>query len=94
MGSNLGSKHKLRVPLKKNSPVVSISSAGFNLIRFRSHRSLKASKLILGILDRKSYNKILTRIYKTLTTSRQVRNKLQSKEISMLSKLKTQRINN
>ena len=97
MGSNLGSKVKHKVLLKKkskSSQVVSISSAGLNLNKSHSHSHLKVSKLILGISARRPNKRILTRISKTLATSRQVSNKLLSKQISKLSKLKIQRINN
>jgi hypothetical protein len=97
MGSNLGSKRILKVLLKKkskSSPVVSISSAGLNLKKSHSHRHLKAFNLILGISGRTPNKKFLTRISKTLTTSLQVSNKLLLKQISILSKLKLQRINN
>jgi hypothetical protein len=70
--------------------VVSISLAGLKLNRHHSHRRL----LILGISGRKLNQKFLSRISKTLVTSRQAPNKLLFKQISILSKLIKQRINN
>jgi hypothetical protein len=97
MGSNLGSKRLLRVPLKKkskSSPMVLISSAVLNLNKSQSHWRLKVFKLILGISGRRAYKRILIRISKTLETSQQVSNKLLFKQIPILSKLKIHRINN
>lgn len=74
----------------KGSPVVSISSAGLKINRSHSHRRL----LILGISGRKPNQKVLSRISKILATSPQAPNKLLFKQISILSKLIKQRINN
>jgi hypothetical protein len=80
----------LRRRKSRGSPVVSISSVGLKLNRSHSHRRL----LILGILGRKINQKFLSRISRTLATSPQGPNKLLLKQISILSKLIKQRINN
>ena len=97
MGSYLASKRIFRVLRKKkpnSSPAVLISSAGSNLNKSHSHRHLTASKLILGISDRKPNKRILCSNSKTLTISREIPNKLQFKQKSMLSKLKIHKTNN